>query len=209
MCLLYLSQRQPYHDCQRRLSAFRHHPASTRAARAGAGTRILGPEGARLQIRTSDRRSPRLQFSPPRRTRSWHPCTAACPCPSHSIARKQCSSPGGVPFFNPFPAERTRAITGAIIVAAVLGLVRVQSADARTLLLQFASRNVADSEKRRALDVGRQIILHMSAAPRRQDVIFLLSKNCGDRRAVVGEQDAVKAVRLTCRRLDCEFRSSG
>ena len=59
-----------------------------------------------------------------------------------------------------------------------------------------APHNVADSGKRRALDVGRQIILlHMSAAPRLQDVVFLLSKNCGDRRAVIGEQDALKAVR--------------
>ena len=56
----------------------------------------------------------------------------------HSIARKQCLSPGGVPFFNPFPAERTRAITGAIILAAVLGC-KSSERCARTLLLQFAS----------------------------------------------------------------------
>ena len=56
----------------------------------------------------------------------------------HSIARKQCLSPGGIPSFNPFPVERKRAITGAIILAAVLGCKSPEHC-ARTLLLQFAS----------------------------------------------------------------------
>ena len=127
----------------------------------------------------------------------------------HSIARKQCLSPGGCSLLQSVPggADASNQRCNHLGCRPRLKESRALCAHPST---SICVRNVADSGKRRALDVGRQIIpLHMSAAPRLQDVIFLLSKNCSDRRAVFGEQDALKAVRLTCRRLDCEFRSSG
>jgi hypothetical protein len=55
-------------------------------------------------------------------------------------------APDGVSFFNPFSAERTRAI-GAIIVAAILGLLRVQSAVRAPYSFNLRHVTLADSGK--------------------------------------------------------------